>query len=374
MIWPALLLAAAASAVSIEPGGYLKDVYQYSASAIDGRPYYLNTARARLSLDAKASIFRGHVDYDHEVLAGSYFRTREFQVFGLGEPATYWDADQAISTGDTVQWRHRLYRGWLGADRGDTVVRFGRQRIAWGTGKLWNPTDVLNPYQPLSVERDQRRGVDALYARQGFGNFTQLEAAWALEDVWARQSLLARAKSHWGEYDASLMGGKVAGSSDSWAVGGDFAGNLFEGTLHGEWLYRAPDWKGDVGYEYTFPAETKLWALRDAAIVVEYLHSGSGARDTARYDTAALIQGREVTLARDYFGFTYSKDVHALLKAELVVLQNADDGSNFFSPSLQWNALDNLYLTLGLQRFGGPKRTEFGRPANLLFAMAQYYF
>lgn len=379
--WAALVLAlgtATAATASIQAGGYLKDIYEYSASP-DGRPYFLNTARARLSLDGSASILRSHVDYDQEVLAGSFFRTQEYQAFGLGEPNTWLGAEEAISTDATTIWRQRLYRGWLGVEKNGLLARFGRQRIAWGTGKLWNPTDVLNPYQPLSVERDERRGVDALYARAALGDLSQAELAWAPQDVWAGHALLARLKSHAAEYDVSLMGGKVAASSGSWIAGGDFAGNFFDGTLHGEWSYtdlktRTPYWRADLGYDYVFPTETRFAPLRDANVVAEYYHSGSGQLDPARYDFSRLLTGQEVTLAQDYLGLTYSKDLVPLLKLELVLLQNLDDGSQFFSPDAQWNALPNFYLTAGLQRFGGPRRTEFGRPANLAFLQTQYYF
>jgi len=367
------------AAGSLQAGGYLKDVYQYSASALDGRPYFLNTSRARLSLDGSASVLRAHVDYDQEVLAGSFFRATEYRVFGLGEPAQFLGAEQTISTGATSVWRQRLYRGWLGLETDGAAVRFGRQRIAWGTGKFWNPTDVLNPYQPLSVERDERRGVDALYARRALGELSQAELAWAPDTLWAGQSLLARLKSHAGEYDASLMGGKVAGSSGSWIVGGDFAGNLLDGTLHGEWSYtalgaRTPYWKADLGYDYVFPTETRFYPLRDASVVAEYFHNGAGELDTSRYDFSRVLSGRDVTVAQDYAGLSYGKDLRPLLRLELLLIQNLDDGSQFFSPDLQWNALANLYLTAGLQRFGGPKRSELGRPANLAFLQTQYYF
>ena len=351
-----LLLAASAWA---DWSGYLKNVHQRQDTDV------LNTTRARLTLDGKKSIFRAHADYDHELLQGNQLRAGP-----PSEPQPWLDMDQSISTSATHLWRHRLYRGWVGVETESFLLRGGRQRIAWGTGKLWNPVDVLNPYQPLSVEREERRGVDAAYARRAFGNLTQVEAAWAPRDVWAEHSLLGRAKTHFGEYDLSLLGGKVAASSSSWMAGGDFAGNFLDGTLHGEWSYtdlrtRTPYWKAGLGYDYTF---------KDSSLVVEYLHSGSGTLDWRRYDLRTLLAGREVTLARNYLGGSWSWDAHALLKLDLLLLTNLDDGSQFFNPSLQWNALENLYLTAGLQRFGGPRRTEYGRVPNIVHAQAQFYF
>ena len=75
-------------------------------------------------------------------------------------------------------------------------------------------------------------------------------------------------------------------SSASWIAGGDFAGNVLDGTLHAEWSYtnpghRASFWKAGLGYDYTF---------RDASVVAEYFHSDSGALDTRRYDVAWIIR------------------------------------------------------------------------------------
>lgn len=363
----------------VSASGYLKELWQHSHSALDGRPYFLSTSRARLTLDAAESIFKAHADYDHEVLAGSFLRTPEYRFFGLGEPPSWLTMDQTISRNSTALWRHRLYRGWAGVETEENLLRFGRQRVAWGTGKLWNPTDVLNPYQPTSVERDERRGVDALYGRRALGSLSQAELAWAPRDSWPGHSLLGRVKTNLNGYDVSLMGGKVASSTSSWMAGGDFAGTLWDGTLHGEWSYTdlktgTPFWKADIGYDYTFPEETRLRWLKNASAVVEYLHSGSGALDSARYNFASLFSGREVTLARDYAGFTFSKDAHPLVKLELAAIANLNDGSRFFSPSLQWNALNDLYLTAGLQRFGGGKTSELGRAPNISFLQAQFYF
>lgn len=358
--------------------GYLKDVVVDTRSPIDGRPYYSSTARARLSVDATASIFRGHVDYDHEVIAGTYFRTKDYRAFGFQEPPTWLNMEQTISSGTTNLWRHRLYRGWVGVDLDGKIARFGRQRIAWGTGKLWNPTDVLNPYQPTSVEREERRGVDALYARLPLGLLSQAELAWAPQDTWSEHALLGRVRSNAAGWDASLMGGKVGLSTGAWMAGGDFAGELAEGNLHGEWSFtRAmirPDYfKADVGWDYTFASNAPP-GIRDAALVVEYLYNGGGEADPRLYRFADLFSGREVTLARHYAGITVSKDLHPLWKLEVVAIANATDGSVFFNPTIQYNAIENLYLLAGLQRFGGPRRTEFGRIPNILHAQAQYFF
>jgi hypothetical protein len=373
------LLLAAPAAAQVKVGGYLKNIWQYSASQIDDRPYYLDTSRARLTLDAREDVFAAHADLDNQVGWGSYFRTKDFKLFGYAPPSPWLTMQKTISTGTTNGYGLGAYRAWIGVEDERGAVRAGRQRVAWGTGKIWNPTDVLNPYSPTTVERDERRGVDALYARAGIGTLGQAEYVWAGENRWVDQRMLGRVRGNYGGWDASALGGKIAGSTASFMVGGDFAGTVADGTLHGEWAAfhpgtRTPYWKAGLGYDYTVPGDAGPRGLKDAAFVAEYFHAGNGTTDPSRYDFAPVLAGTEVSVAQNYFGGSFSEDLHPLVKLELFGIVNADDGSTFFFPSLTWNALNDLYLTAAMQRFGGERRTEYGRNPNQTLLTAQYYF
>jgi hypothetical protein len=374
-----LLLLAAPAAAQVKVGGYLKNIWQYTGAELGDRPYYLDTARARLSLDAQEGVFQSHFDLDNQVAAGSFFRTNDFKVFGFSPPSPWLTMQKTISTGTTNGYGIGAYRAWVGVEDERGVARAGRQRIAWGTGKIWNPTDVLNPFQVTSIEPDEREGVDALYARAGVGTLGQAEYVWAGQDTWIKQQMLGRVRGNLGGWDASVLGGKVAGSTGSFMVGGDFAGTLLDGTLHGEWAafhpeWRTPYWKAGLGYDYTIPSETKLRWLKDASFIFEYFHAGNGSTNPANYDFAPVLAGTEVSVAQNYFGASVSEDLHPLVKLSLFGIVNADDGSTFFFPSLTWNALNDLYVTAAIQRFGGVRRTEYGRHPNQTLLTVQYYF
>ena len=47
------------------------------------------------------------------------------------------------------------------SSRGARLV-VGRQVLSWGTGRFWNPTDLLSPFAPTDVDREVRHGVDAI--------------------------------------------------------------------------------------------------------------------------------------------------------------------------------------------------------------------
>jgi hypothetical protein len=374
-----VLLLAAPGAAQVQLSGYAKNIWQYTASQLGDQPYYLNTSRLRLTVDTHEGIFQSHADFDNQVAAGSFFGTKDFKFFGYAPPTPWLTMQKTISTGTANGYGIGAYRAWIGVQDEAGVLRVGRQRVAWGTGKIWNPTDVLNPYQPTSVERDERRGVDAVYGRAGIGTLGQAELVWAPRDSWIDHALLARVRGNAGGWDASLLGGKVAGSTAAFMVGGDFAGTWLDGTLHGEWAAfhpqsRTPYWKAGLGWDYTVDSEKTLRWLKDATFVFEYFHAGNGSTDRARYDFGPVLSGTEVSVAQNYFGATFSDDLHPLVKLESFALVNADDGSTFFSPSLTWNALNNLYLTAALQRFGGERSTEYGRNPNQTVLTVQYYF
>ncbi len=374
-----LLFLALPASAEVKLGGYLKDFWQYSRSAIDGRPYNLNTFRARLSVDADKGPFKAHVDLDNQVAAGSYFRTREFQLFGYAPPKPWLDMEHTVSTGTTNGYGIGAYRAWIGLENDEGTLRAGRQRIAWGTGKMWNPTDVLNPWDPSSIEQTERRGVDALYGRKGIGTLGQAELVWAPGDRWADHNLLARGRANFEGWDVSALFGKISGSTYAVMAGGDLARELFEGTAHAEAAYfapvlRNPYWKVGAGYDYNFASDTKWKWLKDANFVFEYYHAGNGAENPARYDLAAARAGKEQGLARDYLGSTLSKDLHTLLKFECAAIVNMHDRSTLAYPSLGWNALPDLWLTAAWRRFGGERTGEFGRQPNQVVLTGQWWF
>ena len=129
-----------------------------------------------------------------------------------------------------------------------------------------------------------------------------------------------------------------------------------------------------IGYEYTLSTTFPLRALREMWILGEYYHNGLGETDPLRYRPAILLGGREIALAKNYLGLGLQKELHPLVNAELHQVLNLDDDSHFLNAALAWNAVKNLYLTAGIERFAGSKRSEFGRAANLLYLQGQYFF
>jgi len=359
--------------------GNFKELYTRSRSILDDQPYWQNLARLSLIADARQAYFVAHVDYRTEMRNGSYFDTRDYRLFGLGHPPFYFRWEDRIRSGDGWQWNQGIYRGWAGFEADRAALRFGRQRIAWGTGKLWNPTDVLNPYNPLSVEREDRRGVDVAYFRILVAQLSQFEVAYAPQDTERDTQFLEKLRTHWGRADLSILGGKVAGDKGAYMVGGDLAMDVADGQFHAEAtqtdpIARNPYARWLVGYEYRFTEGGKWGFLDGVWALAEYYHNGAGETNPRFYDFSRVLSGREVALARDYAGAGLTYEITPLWTAEVYGIRNLNDRSVFVGPTLKWNAMTELDLLLGAQIFSGKPPAEFGRAHTIFYFHAQYFF
>ena len=85
------------------------------------------------------------LQYDNELLLGDYLRTGEFRAAKDADPSTYWRGEANYLDNPRAYGVHRLHRASITASFGDTDVRIGRQRIAWGTGRFWSPRTLNIP-------------------------------------------------------------------------------------------------------------------------------------------------------------------------------------------------------------------------------------
>ena len=67
-----------------------------------------------------------------------------------------------------------------GFNWGNIII--GRQRISWGTGRIWNPTDLFNPINPANFSKIEKDGADAVSLTYFFGSFTDLNLVYNAAD------------------------------------------------------------------------------------------------------------------------------------------------------------------------------------------------
>jgi hypothetical protein len=261
---------------------------------------------------------------------------------------------------DRLVYRQRL-------DFGEICI--GRQRISWGTGRIWNPTDLFNPINPANFAKIEKDGADAVSAKINLGPLSDVQAVWnpALNAV---SNYGGRLRAHSGEYDFSFLGGYFDGKS---VAGGDLAGNLGEMGVRGEILVSgigqktpAPFVKYIVGIDHQLTPE--LYAL------LEYQFNGQGTSDRDAYDFEALYRGEILNVARHYLAVSGSYLIHPLVTLTAMGTLNFDDGSQFYAGTVSYSAGDNVVLGLGLQAFVADVGDEFWYYPGTAYLKFEFHF
>ena len=349
--------------------GYAKNLGIRSNSFLSSDPYYLNISRVRTvgRVNVNAAI-HAELWLDTELLTGSFVRTFDFQLANAMERTGLLDLDWTLSSGSTHQLQQSLFRAHASLYLDNFQLTVGRQRIAWGTGFVWNPTDILNPVSPTTIERDEKFGVDALYAVVPLGPLSQIEAVWAIGRNASFSSYATRASFNVGEYDIAFMGGTFR---ESWVLGGDVAGYLGDAGLRGEWALRVPE-KGPVQIRTIVNADYNF--ASGYYIVAEFHYNSPGNTSSINYDLGALFDGTVLNLAELYSAFIVSKSLTPLISANVYSLFNLNDGSGLAGPAVSWAMLQNVELSLSSYLFFGKGGSEFGLLRNAYFGSLQVYF
>ncbi len=348
--------------------GSLKSVFLRSRAST-GEDYALSLNRLRV--EAKGDLAPGlalDLQYDNELLLGSYLDTVEFRALKDTAPPQYWRADANYVERGDVYGRHRLYRAAVNLTRGNVDLKLGRQRIAWGTGSFWSPLDILNPVSPLALEREERVGVDAALLEAKLGPLSRASLVYAPAPDRGPASRALQWHGNTAGVDASLVVGRLRGLD---IVGMDVASQIGDVGVRAEAARLNPDggptfnrWM--AGADYAFATGLTLSA--------ELYYNGAGSRDPAGYDFAGLRSGRLTSLATRYAGLLASYEITPLLKWMTYAVVNADDRSHAIDSRLVRSIAPNLELTLGMQRFSGVVGREFAIFPNALHVQLQWFF
>jgi len=376
-----------------------------------------NLTRLRLRFDLRLNTHWSAVAvYDNDIRAG---RLNTLETALGGEIATdsflHAEHDTHVGDSDHVRWRDLLYRGYLLFESEHFEVALGRQRIAWGVGRLWNPIDRFNAVPPLALQPDQSPGVDAVDARWLIDGFTFVEAVFAPRRESKNSSYALRLHGVARNVDYSLAAGVF---EEAWTAGFDLAGNVGGAAARLEVVYANPErdvwpvaakrpreladfWQVVGSIDYLFDVGTGIYALLEHLYNGNALGFGRGRagpllpffESTAEpppgftadslppdavFVTATSADrfggSRVVTRSRHLTGVQLGYDVTPEVRVDLLTIYDWSGSSAVFFPTLTYDALDWLEITLGAQFPLGPRRSEFGSAENLGYLIAEVHF
>ena len=267
---------------------------------------------------------------------------------------------------------HRLDRLSIGYAGDKTVLRIGRQAISWGNGLFFSPLDIVNPFDPTTIDTEYKAGDDMLYGQYLRDNGHDLQAAVVVRrdpltgDVTSDQATTA-VKYHGisgdAEYDllvARSFGDSVLGVGGNRSIGGAV-------------------WRADLVLNHTGSGSTAqlvtnlspswVWGGKNMSGVVEYYYNGFG-QSGGRYDPASLAENPELlkrlargevfALGQHYLAGGVSIELTPLWLVTPNVFVNLQDPSAFVQLLTQNNLSDNATFLGALNIPVGPSGTEYG--------------
>ncbi len=267
----------------------------------------------------------------------------------------------------------------------------GRQAIAWGGGKIINPTDVIAPFTFETLDTEERRGVDAVRLRVPLGWMSEADAGFVFGDAkqsWSNAAYL-RGKTYFLQVDLSLIimqfqGHLLAGLDMASHFAG--AGIWFETALVRPDAFRGkpetPDreyWRVTLGADYNISGSWYGF--------LEYHYNGPGAEQPEHaYRLAnkpAYYAGTVYLLGRHYGIIGLRHQASGLWTLWGQALWNISDGSCMAAPRFSYSLAQNAELTGGFfTRFGsGPEKgqplpvmqSEFGSYPAFYYLSMQFY-
>ncbi len=359
-------------------GGYIKYLYSNSGIIDNGR---VNDHLLHSRINGKYFL-SGDLTLTGEIrnrffFGGSVEKTPDF--------LSSIKSNHDLGNMDILWWQNNYSVGYSEVDRlimdvntGKFQFSLGRQRIAWGTSLVWNPTDIFNPLSVLDFDYEERPGVDALRAQYFCSATSKVEVV--IKPGKTRESTIIAAKlllNNW-NYDFHFIGGIRANkpfAGFSWAgdiLGAGFRGELLSsktGNDAGAILLGLNDkWSTSISLsgDYTFPNTFYLHSevlYNDKGLIQDY------------YKAPMLMNSLKLLSAARWSIYQEaSYELHPLVRGSIFVIFNPDDNSYVFVPSATWSVMENFDLMFIGLLFHGERQTEYGSYGQSFFVRLKYSF
>lgn len=267
---------------------------------------------------------------------------------------------------------HRLDRLWVGYSSNKTVLRFGRQALSWGNGLFYAPMDLVNPFDPATIDTEYKNGDDMLYAQFLQDNGNDVQAAivvrrdLATGDVEAGAATYA-AKYHGfaGDYEYDVLAAKSYGDPVlGFGFGRGIGGAIWSSdiVITDTDLDTYVQFVTNLSYSWTYRG-------KNMSGLFEYHFNGFGQR-TDDYDPLSLVanpdllarlaRGQLFTLGRHYLAGTVTVEMTPLWTVAPVLLANVADPSALLQITTNYSLGDNLTLLGSINVPLGSNGSEFG--------------
>ena len=305
------------------------------ANSVDG------AGELRLEFSAKRDKWSLHADYQLIAI------NSDFLAAGLPEDdSRLFDLTSVLNDSNKNALLHRLDRFWVGYAGEKTVVRFGRQALSWGNGLLYAPMDLVNPFDPATIDTEYKTGDDMLYMQYLRDSGDDVQGA----VVFRRNAVTGDIESD--EATIALKYHGFAGENEFDVLVAESYGNTVVGAGYAQSVGGAI-WRGDVVVTdssddtyvevVTNLSYSWVWGARNMSGAVEYYYDG--------FD-------------RHYVAGSLAIEMSPLWMLTPTVLSNVNDPSGLLQVVTQYSLSDNMTFLGSLNIPLGANGTEFGGPES----------
>lgn len=228
----------------------------------------------------------------------------------------------------------------------------GRQVLSWGSGRFWNPTDLLSPFAPTDIDREVRRGIDAIRASVPLAATIQFEFLVLPQLELRNVGAVMRAQVNVKGFDIAPSVAKYMRDA---VVGLDVTGDIGPVGVHGEaaWTSAFDRHPGEAPERFLRAVVgADVRPLDDLVLTGEYYYNGYGATDSSGYlgvlRSERVLRGEVFGAGRHYVGLAASWQASELLSVAGSVIANVQDPSMLIAPAIEYWAEQSLLI-----RFGG---------------------
>jgi hypothetical protein len=284
---------------------------------------------------------------------------------------SYWGLTNNLADSGINQSSQRLDRLNLTYTGTAFVARLGRQALTWGSGLVFHPMDLVNPFQPVATDTAYKRGTDMAYGQ------------WLLDDGSDIQLVMVPHKRRTNtEPDAGkatrALFANLVGGSVQWTL--LLAKDRADSTLGigASGALGGAAWNAEVIPTHLDNGGTRTSVLlnisqagsllnRNLTAFAELYHNGFG--ETGSDYTlmelnsdlrARLERGQQFVTGRDYLSLGATWEWTPLLQLLPTLIVNLHDHSTLFDAQLSRSLTDNVTLKAGLRLSAGGQGSEFG--------------
>ncbi len=320
-----------------------------------------NYNRLRLTDNITERNWFAHIIADIDNYYGeTYIDSFEYGFFRSIQADTPFDIETNTKNYGNGEVFGRLHRFSIGYTDEKHNILFGLQKITMGVGRIWTPTDLFNPRNPLALEPDQI-----------YGNFS-LSYTYALGTLSQMMGVVAKRHDGSYKYAGRIKGNTKIGdvaldlfsSNDAQMIAYEIEGNLFdtgiewrsEGGYYKDKLLDRSFYQTILGVDYGF--------VNGLTVIAEWLHSTKTytADEILNFQKSSLGYNRH--LSSDYIGASAYYDFNLLYSGTLSMIHSPEDQSSFISPLLTYSLSDDASVSIGAMLYRGTEESEFGSVEN----------